>query len=91
MDVNALNEPSTDETISKLNTLARTLFYWLEGYTTFERLKLETHKLELCLDDLKKEVEIVLSEWPKKKKFVEKVYKIFWFERLKDKQEEIKK
>jgi len=37
------------------------------------------------LETLKGEVNIVLQEWPKKKKFVEKMYKIFWFERLLDK------
>lgn len=45
----------------------------------------------LSLEVLKGEVNKVLSEWPKKKKFVEKVYKIFWFERLNDKKRELEK
>eukprot|EP00801_Mesodinium_rubrum_P003891 Mrub_03892.p1 GENE.Mrub_03892~~Mrub_03892.p1 ORF type:complete len:446 (-),score=59.73 Mrub_03892:30-1226(-) len=90
VDVQALNNPVTeDENELKLISLSKTLYYWLEGYTTYERLKLETHRMSVALDKLKAQVNEVLTEWPKKKKFVERVYKLFWYERLVDKKNEI--
>jgi len=89
VDITQLQLPVEDELTGKMNTLGRTLFYWIEGYTTFERLKLETHRLTLKLDEVRAEVNVVLTEWPKKKKFIEKVYKIFWGERLRDKRTEL--
>jgi len=79
VDVQALNNPNTeDESELKMTSLGKTLYYWLEGYTTYERLKLETHNMSIALDKLKEQVNEVLTEWPKKKKFVERVYKLFW-------------
>jgi len=45
--------------------------------------------MSIALDKLKEQVNLVLTEWPKKKRFVERVYKLFWYERLVDKKNEI--